>query len=366
MHQYTADLANEIVESDGDADAQVHVITTRHTPRDRFAPKVKVHPLAIVRGTGLNLGNLNLAALFKVYHAILSIRPDVVHFTGPHIWNPLLLLLLHRVGYPTIHTIHDLDPHSGSGYGRLLYIWNDTIKRWANHIVVHGQLYREQLLTQGFSPDRVTYMPLLHLFVSYESERILTGNQTGKIDYEPFALFFARLETYKGIQILVDAMRLVSQFSDQPQPRAVIAGKGNLSQVVSGALPANVEIRNRLIEDREAIDLFSRCGVVVLPYLDATQSALIAAAYFFGKPVIVTRVGALPEYVIEGKTGWTIEPGDPQVLAECLQASLRDPERLANMGEFGRTWYQAQRQIQPSVLHAMYCQVSKAMKSPKV
>src|SRR5512143_681857 len=135
MHQYTADLANGIVESEGNANAQVHVITTHQTPRDRFAPGVQVHPLVNVHGTGLKLGNLNLAALFKIYRVILSLKPNVVHFTGPHIWNPLLLLLLRRAGYATAHTIHDLDPHSGSSYGRLLYLWNDTIKRWADHIV---------------------------------------------------------------------------------------------------------------------------------------------------------------------------------------------------------------------------------------
>lgn len=41
------------------------------------------------------------------------------------------------------------------------------------------------------------------------------------------------------------------------------------------SLPAQVEVSNRFIDDEEAIDLFWRCGLVVVPYLDATQSALI-------------------------------------------------------------------------------------------
>lgn len=353
MHQYTADLANRTAKNVGSA-GQVHVVTTRQTPLDRFAPDVNVHPVVDVRGTGLKSGNFNLIALFKVYRAILALKPDVVHFSGPHIWNPLLLLLLRRAKYSTIHTIHDLDPHSGSGYGRLLYIWNNAIKRWSDHIVVHGQIYREQLLAQGFPDDKVTYLPLLHLFVSYESQRCLVNNQADQISYEPFALFFARLEAYKGVNVLIEAMQQIDQLPDQSQLRAVIAGKGSLPQVVGGATPGNVEIRNRLIEDHEAIDLFSRCSVVVLPYLDATQSALISAAYFFGKPVIVTRVGALPEYVVEGKTGWVIAPRDPIALAQALRNALSDRSQLMCMGDACRAWYHAQRLVEQHTLHAIY------------
>ena len=114
--------------------------------------------------------------------------------------------------------------------------------------------------------------------------------------------------------------------------RAIIAGQGEATDLTTGSLPANVEVRNRLIEDAEAIDLFSRCSVVVLPYLDATQSALIAAAYFFGKPVIVTRTGALPEYVVEGVTGWIIEPNRPAELAHCLATALNDPTVFSQAG----------------------------------
>jgi alpha-maltose-1-phosphate synthase len=126
-----------------------------------------------------------------------------------------------------------------------------------------------------------------------------------------------------------------------------------------------VELRNRLIEDDEAIDLFRRCSLVVLPYVDATQSALIAAAYFFGKPVIVTRTGALPEYVIDGETGWVIEPRDPQALAECLLAAFSDPARLAEMGKAGRAWYEVQRRIEHSMLLTMYRQAAAAGGSPR-
>jgi glycosyltransferase involved in cell wall biosynthesis len=77
--------------------------------------------------------------------------------------------------------------------------------------------------------------------------------------------------------------------------------------------------------------------------------------------VIVTRTGALPEYVVDGETGWVIPPGDPQALADCLAAALGDPARLARMGAAGRAWYDAQRVCEQETLAGMYAKVAAAV-----
>ncbi len=356
MHQYTADLANGAARDD----THVVVITVRSTPRDRFAPQVNVQPIADVRGTGFKRGNLNPIALIKFYRAIVNVGPDIVHITGPHLWNPILLAWLKHAHIPTIHTIHDLDPHSGTHYGRLLYAWNNSIKRLADHILVHSHGYRTRLIAEGLAPERVTHTPVLHLFASYEAEEMIQQQLSAQpsiasADSTPYALFFARLEAYKGIDVLIEAMRMIEATSPL---RAIIAGKGD--RFTPTGLPTNVEVRNRLIDDREALELFSRCSLVVLPYIDATQSAVIAAAYAFGKPVIVTRTGALPEYVMEGRTGWIVEPRDVRALADRLQVAARDSARLAEMGQAGRGWYMAQRIIERRTLRRIYEQVSQA------
>jgi glycosyltransferase involved in cell wall biosynthesis len=374
MHQCTADLANLLVTPDDqnqtESAARVTVLTIFGAPLDRYAPQVEVRPIVAMRGTGLQRTSFDVRSLWRVYRTVVELRPDIVHLNAPHIWNPVLLWLLRRAGIRTVQTIHDLDPHSGTGYGRLLYVWNDLVLRMADQILVHGQVYRMRLIARGVPPERVTFVPLLMLFLGYDKEQQLALNEPRFAARETidvtngrqFALFFARIEAYKGVDVLIDAMRRVevslrhsaSGALDLASPGAVIAGKGDIGTFAGGALPGNVELRNRFIDDDEATDLFSRCSLVVLPYVDATQSALIAAAYFFGKPVIVTRVGALPEYVINGETGWVIEPRNPQALAECLLAAFSNPARLAEMGEAGRAWYRAQRSIEHSMVLAMY------------
>ncbi len=367
MHQSTADLANlqAAPEPDGGSESpnEVTVVTMFGAPVDRYAPQIAMRPIVSVRGTGLQRTNINLRSLWKVYRAIVDARPAVVHFNSPHIWNPILLFLLRRARIHTVQTIHDLDPHSGTGYGRLLYIWNNLVIRLATHILVHGQIYRARLIERGVKPDRITCIPLLHLFLSYanvhqlESKAsVATLDRINPNEVEPFALFFARLEAYKGVDVLIEAMRQIE--TQLPRLRAIIAGEGNIQHFAPGKLPANIQIRNRLIKDDEAIDLFRQCSLVVLPYVDATQSALIASAYFFGKPVIVTRTGALPEYVIAGETGWVIKPRNPQALAECLLAAFSDSAQLVEMGKAGQAWYQTQRHQAQLELLAMYRQTA--------
>jgi len=173
------------------------------------------------------------------------------------------------------------------------------------------------------------------------------------VSYEPSVLFFGRLERYKGVAHLLTAWAMTDGIVDS-RARLVLAGKGDLKHLWAGSLPSGVDLRNRLIDDGEALELFRRCSLLVLPYLGATQSALIPAAYFFRKPVLAAPSGAFSEYVEDGKTGWLIEPEHPPSLARCLAAALSDVERLAKMGTAGRAWYAERRLGEERTLVEMY------------
>ncbi len=307
--------------------------------------------------TGFSREGLRLQGMSAVKALIVGLQPEVVHFSGPHLWNIPLVQALTKAHIPVIHTLHDFDPHSGVRHRSLIRLWNQFIIRSAQHILVHGATYRERLLRMNVAPERVTFTPLLHLFMSPACQKSLTTQSAIGTQYQPWALFFGRLEGYKGVDHLLTAGAMMNG-ANTGRPRIVLAGPGDLSAVWAGPLPPNVEMRNHLIGDEEAIDLFRHCGLVVLPYLDATQSALVAAAYYFRKPVVVTRTGALPEYVEDDETGRVVEPGHPASLARCLEEMLADPVRLAQMGAAGRIWYDAYREIELATLLEMYQQVA--------
>ena len=94
MHQYTADLAAQMAGMGHD----VALLTTARAPRDRYAP---ARPSTRRwRGAPRVLGAEGLRAdvLARVVRQIEALAPQVVHFTGVHPWNPLLLLALRRRG----------------------------------------------------------------------------------------------------------------------------------------------------------------------------------------------------------------------------------------------------------------------------
>jgi glycosyltransferase involved in cell wall biosynthesis len=355
MHQYTADLAAQMVR----AGCDVHLVTTSSLARDRYAPATHIHTPVATRSTGFGRNGLQPAALLAVERTLTTLQPDVVHFTGVHAWNPLLLTRLRRQGIPTAHTLHDLDPHAGVRFARLIRLWNRWVLAQADHVLVHGQIYRTRLVAGGLPATQVTCAPLLHSFLDHAADAEL---QRAAPDphAEPWVLFFGRLEPYKGLEHLLTAAELLGQ-RRMPAPFLVVAGGGALGAAWPRPLPPGVVLLNRHLHDELGADLFRRCAALVLPYTSATQSALPAAAYAFGKPVVASRSGALAETVQDGVTGWTVAPGAPTEVAECLAAALAAPGEAAARGQAGRRWYEEQRRRQPGELLALYTQVAGAV-----
>jgi glycosyltransferase involved in cell wall biosynthesis len=352
MHAYTADYANRMVQ----LGHEVHVVTTANAPRNFYGPSVTVHTCVDTTNTGLSSEALQPRAIQQTARTVRSLDPDVAHFTGPHLWNAWLVPFLRARGIPTIHTLHDLHPHLGAAGGRLLYLWNAWIRTTSKILLVHGERYREALLRQRVAAKRIRCTPLTCLFSGWGKYQAVI-QQPPPVTFEPLALFFGRLEAYKGLGVLVEAARRMVSTERQPC-QVIIAGQGALDRFVSERLPPNVELRNRLISDDEGVELFARCGLVVLPYVEATQSAQVAAAHAFRKPVIVTRVGALPEYVVDGETGWVVPPNDPEALADALQLALGDLAQLERMGLVGRRRFDHWRQAETAITQATYADLA--------
>ena len=82
--------------------------------------------------------------------------------------------------------------------------------------------------------------------------------------------------------------------------------------------------------------------VVILPYLDATQSGVVVTALEFGTPIIATDTGGLKEQLCDGKIGLFCKPGQADSLSEQMIYIAEHPE------EFGR-----QRELMSAYLHTL-------------
>ena len=129
-----------------------------------------------------------------------------------------------------------------------------------------------------------------------------------------YFLFFGAIEKYKNVGGLLKAYKLY-----KGARKLVIAGKGNLSEEEKKLIEDDRErilLINRFIQDGEMIALYERAWAVVLPYIEASQSGVLSMAYYFSKPVIVTDLPGLTEFVQDGKTGWICH--DTKSLSDCL------------------------------------------------
>jgi glycosyltransferase involved in cell wall biosynthesis len=106
--------------------------------------------------------------------------------------------------------------------------------------------------------------------------------------------------------------------------------------------PERFIVHNEFISEERTAEYFQRASVVVLPYIEASQSGVIPLAYSAGKPVVATKVGGLPEMVEHGRTGYLVEPRDVQGLAEAVVKLLRNRELRRQMGANGKNKIEAE------------------------
>ena len=95
----------------------------------------------------------------------------------------------------------------------------------------------------------------------------------------------------------------------------------------------NFIVHNYRISYQEGAELFQRSSVIVLPYIEGSQSGVIPTAYSFKKPVVVTDVGSIPEIVDDGVTGLIVPARNSDELAKAIIKILNDNTLRKNMGE---------------------------------
>ena len=135
-------------------------------------------------------------------------------------------------------------------------------------------------------------------------------------------LFFGFVREYKGLMYLIEALPAIRK--RLPDAKLLVVGdffddkQKYLRRIEELGVASMVVIYDGYIPDREVGTYFSAADLVVLPYESATQSGIVQIAYAFGKPVVVTSVGGLPEVVEDGRTGFVVPPKNAGALAEAV------------------------------------------------
>jgi glycosyltransferase involved in cell wall biosynthesis len=270
-----------------------------------------------------------------------ELKPDIIHFQ----WLPVPLLdgfYLHELSQvaPLVLTVHNARPH-GSLMQRLYQDFRRTaILRHFQAIIVHSQFTRQQIVEKNWAPaDRIHVIPhgVLDYYLSLEgggpSEPVSTSNQT--------VMFFGNIEAYKGLDVLIRAFALLPA-DLVARTQLLVAGSPNTNIAPLKKLAHDLGIEQRIvwklgyIREEEVPELFRSATVVALPYRAIDQSGVLMTALAFGKAIVASRTGGLPEVIRDGVHGLLVTPGNAQQLAQALQDLLANPARRQAMEQASR------------------------------
>jgi len=224
-----------------------------------------------------------------------------------------------RIGRP------DAPDPPGVSRGRIAwlehgYLRIESVLTRLGHVVAPSRAMADFMVSHGF-PERLVHV------IPYGVETAANGARAGHDRL--VAGVAANLEYWKGIDVLLDAARLVRR-----PVRLEIYGVGSLREQLERQADGLDARFHGFVKDMHGP--FAELDVLVQPSRADNLPLAILEAMAAGLPVIGTRAGGIPELVVDGETGLLVPPERPDELAAALDSLAESPERRAEMGRRGR------------------------------
>jgi len=184
--------------------------------------------------------------------------------------------------------------------------------------------------------ERKIYRSELPVYDCYQSSGGVSSEEA-KVSFgfsrdSKVILFFGYVRKYKGLDLLLDAMPGI--IAKDPGIKLLVAGEFYdefefYKNIINKRdISSSVYMINKFISNEEVYKYYEPADLVILPYRSGTQSGILNVAYGFLKPVLVTRVGGLAEFVDEGKSGFVIEPDSPEAIVDGVIKFFEEREKF--------------------------------------
>lgn len=301
---------------------------TRQYPRWFFPGKTDKDPSTAPLRVACEyvLDPVNPVTWWQLYRKVRADEPAllVLQWWVPY-WTPSLAMISrwirHNTSIAIVFICHNVVPHEGGGVLDRRLAW--TVLHQAHAFIVHSDQDRYRLLAllPGATVVKTHHPTYVELAEHQQATSAQMRQQLGLPADCPILLFFGFVRPYKGLEYLIQALPLVLQ---QQRVHLLVVGEFwtapsfYQSYAHEFGVEHAVTFINRYIPNEELQHYFGVADVVVLPYVEATQSGVVQLAFGFGKSVITTSVGGLHEVVQDGVNGLIVPPQDVGALARAI------------------------------------------------
>jgi len=322
---------------------EVHVATTRFD----VTTQRQVTGYGVEERDGVVIHKLESASLKIGYarflrglkNVLMSINPDIVH---SHCLHPHLFQLCKfkpRLKYKLIAELHHpvvaLEKLSAKIVFPIAFNYLKTKSACIDYFIAHTDIERQWLEEKGIDQNKIAIVRLPAIsskLLAYPTVPLRNKN----------ILFLGRITEVKGVHILIEAFTHIKR--KYPETKLILAGPSDkryektLRMIMEKYnLTDSIEFTGPVYGENK-INLIRSALVFVLPSLKEYTGGVLLEAQALGTPVVATRVGAIPEIVLDGETGFLVEPNNPRELAEAIIRLIEDEELWRRLSTKAREW----------------------------
>lgn len=278
--------------------------------------------IALDRPTGI--GSILVNARSLISH-VRQFSPDILH-CQEDLRDELVLSLFFLRQVPVVLTVHDPTTHSGADSKRFRFsrfrLYRHLVRGKATAAIAHGHLMASEL--GQVSPHLAGHVASL----PHGPLGACSDVELHSFPKEVRLLFFGRIHEYKGLRYFVEA--IIQLRAKGYAVTGIVAGQGGDLDRHRARMEAagGFEIMDWRIPAADVPGLFINATAVIVPYIDGTQSGVAAMALGFGRPVVATSVGSIPELVRDGVNGLLVPPADATALAVAIESIISNSDIL--------------------------------------
>jgi len=213
---------------------------------------------------------------------------------------------------------------------RVLGMYVEKLLRLADKIqiiVTPTKFMGEKLIEFGYPSEKIVHIPTF-----IDAKAIVPQYEKGE-----YLLYTGNLNPQKGVRFLVEAMRYHADVHLKIAGKSSENGEKEIKEIVARHSLKNVELVG-FKTGRELEVLYQGAIALIMPsiwYENMPNSVLEAMAY--GKPVIASNIGSMPEVIEDGKNGFLVKPGNSDELAKVIEKILSDRNAAVAMGKTSRS-----------------------------